>query len=67
MLNSAYWTFSAYRVVFRGALIQYSGSVLLRYWHFLLDRGIGLTRPIQIRYSATIVLLLSPTKATDTL
>ncbi len=44
MLNSAYWTFSAYRVVFRGALIQYSGSVSLRYWHFLLVRGIGLMR-----------------------
>ncbi len=30
-----------------GAPIRYSGSVSLRYWPFLLDRGIGLTWPIQ--------------------
>ncbi len=36
----------------RRAPIRYSVSVSLRYWPFLLDRGIGLTRPIQIRYSA---------------
>ncbi len=35
-----------------GVPLRYSGSVSLRYRHFLLDRGIGLTRPIQIRYSA---------------
>ncbi len=32
--------------------IRYSGSVLLRYWHFLVDGCIGPMRPIQIRYSA---------------
>ncbi len=30
----------------RGALIRYPGSVSLRCWPFLLDRGVGLTRQI---------------------
>ncbi len=53
----------------RGAPIQYSGSVSLWYWPFLLDRGIGLTRPIQIRYSTSLILCYcyGPTKATNTL
>ncbi len=44
------------KILGRGALIWYSVSVSLRYWHFLPDRGIGQTRPIQIRYSAYAIL-----------
>ncbi len=35
-----------FKVYSRRGPIRYSRSVSLRYWHFLLDRGIGLTRPI---------------------
>ncbi len=38
----------------KGINIRYSGSVSLRYWHFLLDRGIGLTRQIQIQYCVIV-------------
>ncbi len=46
-----------------GGAIRYSGPVLLRYWHFLPDR-------VSVRRGQSkshIVLLLSPTKATNTL
>ncbi len=55
-------------IYIRGAKIQYPISVLLQYWHFLLDQGMSdKTDPTPILCVYYSVLLLSPTKATNTL
>ncbi len=37
-----YFSYIITNIQIRGAPIRYSGSVSFRYWHFLLERGIGL-------------------------